>query len=101
MVKPSQENEFFVRLGNIFFEILTPFHISKHFRKYQTLFSKKIRHESTTLTLIFSPNRYDKQAKLLEELKTVKQRIQEKLNECEQFHKQHKVITLNNIQYTH
>ena len=33
----------------IFFEILDPFHVSKHFWKYQTLFSKKIRHESTNL----------------------------------------------------
>ena len=32
-----------------YFEILAPFHLSKHFWNYQTMFSKKIWHESTTL----------------------------------------------------
>ena len=55
-VKPSQEDAFFVRLWNIFFEIVAPFQIPKHFWKYQTMFSKKIQLESTTLnkSLVYS-----------------------------------------------
>ena len=48
-VKPSQEGEFFCTVMKYFFEILLPFHISKHFWNNQTLFLKNMGQNSTTI----------------------------------------------------
>lgn len=46
---------------------------------------------SDTFLIYPSLNRYDKQAKLLEELKTIKLQLQDKVGDCSQFNDNYKV----------